>query len=267
MKWLKMSVNIQAEWEAEYERQKKILLREIEIRLNEIEETQRRLKIQEKETEIRLTILEEQMSDRIKRFFKCQRCDKFFADKISRYEHHRTHGRTLRRRFATKFKVGNNRNGYRYVDKYIKDAIGAKEPIYYDEIGGEPERSYHKVEWTESDDKSFSWSGVLRIGPEQVWPVHTHAPGEVYFIMQGRPLVQLGDRVFRMKPHQVLQIPPMCPHGVYNDGKDEVLVGWIYVTGKNKCLPGRRHNWKKCPWWESKIENYCTLFSNSTTQS
>jgi len=93
-------------------------------------------------------------------------------------------------------------------------------------------------------DLSFAWSGVMRIDPGHRLPLHRHAPSEVYYVLQGNPIVRLNDTEVQCHPQQVVSIPSLCPHGVNNPGDEAVLIAYTYLPGSNCIKPGPQHKWQ-----------------------
>jgi mannose-6-phosphate isomerase-like protein (cupin superfamily) len=57
---------------------------------------------------------------------------------------------------------------------------------------------------------------VIQPGGEQ--RIHSHAPEQVYFILEGNGTMTVGDETQRVGPGDCVFIPSRRPHGLKNDG-------------------------------------------------
>ena len=71
------------------------------------------------------------------------------------------------------------------------------------------------------------------------------------YCVQGTPIVKLNGIKNRVKKWQCVSIPSLCPHGIYNDTEEQVIVLWCYVSGKDKVksVQGIREFGGKCFIW------------------
>ena len=63
---------------------------------------------------------------------------------------------------------------------------------------------------------------LFELDPGAELPVHTDSAEELLVVVHGAAEARIGDDVARISKHDVALVPPMAPHGLYNDG-DEVL--------------------------------------------
>lgn len=110
-------------------------------------------------------------------------------------------------------------------------------------LGYDLKNERHKAEWTYCADLSHAFTGLVRLKPGQRQPTHTHTTPEVYYILQGKPIVTLNNISNRTSPWQCVSIPSECPHSVTNDTEEEVVIAWIYVSLKDKVNPNENYNW------------------------
>merc|ERR1712002_1155998 len=102
----------------------------------------------------------------------------------------------------------------------------------------------HKLLWKNAADITHAWTGLVRLGPGQVEPMHHHTTPMIYYILQGRPIVNLNWINNRTKKWQCVSIPSECPHGITNDTVEEVVIAWTYVSLTDKVNPDTNYNWK-----------------------
>lgn len=61
-------------------------------------------------------------------------------------------------------------------------------------------------------------------------PYHLHSNAEnVYYVFSGVAHIRSGDRNYVVTPGQVVFIPPMIPHGISNEGEEELVIMEIYA--------------------------------------
>ncbi|WP_433521519.1 cupin domain-containing protein [Nocardia pseudovaccinii] len=71
----------------------------------------------------------------------------------------------------------------------------------------------------------------FRMDPFQHHPLHTHDNvGEIYFILEGRARLQVGDRVEWVEKHTTAYIPAGTQHGI-DTGPDPVSVLIVFPEG------------------------------------
>jgi mannose-6-phosphate isomerase-like protein (cupin superfamily) len=61
-------------------------------------------------------------------------------------------------------------------------------------------------------------------------PYHLHSNAEnVYYVFSGVANIRSGDSQFVVTPGHVVFIPPMVPHGISNEGDEELVIMEIYA--------------------------------------
>ena len=88
--------------------------------------------------------------------------------------------------------------------------------------------------WRNCTDLSHAWTGLVSLTPGQTEPYHRHTTPMFYYILQGEPIVTLNGIKNRTKKWQCVTIPSNCPHAIDNDGDQEVVVLWTYVSLSDK---------------------------------
>jgi len=115
--------------------------------------------------------------------------------------------------------------------------------ISYEEMGLQVKHDKHKVIWKNGTDKNHAWTGLMLLEPGQVWPIHSHTTPEIYWILQGNPIVSLNHINNRTSKWQCITIPSGCPHGVINDTNEDVVINYTYVSLTDKATPDNNYNW------------------------
>src|SRR5262245_14815388 len=69
---------------------------------------------------------------------------------------------------------------------------------------------------TSSAEHLTTTLAVIQPGGEQ--RIHSHPPEQVYFILEGRGLMTVGDETRRVEPGDCIFIPSGQPHGLKNHG-------------------------------------------------
>merc|ERR1719228_309819 len=59
----------------------------------------------------------------------------------------------------------------------------------------------------------------MLLEPGQVWPIHSHTTPEIYWILQGNPIVSI------------------------NDTNEDVVINYTYVSLTDKATPDNNYNW------------------------
>jgi mannose-6-phosphate isomerase-like protein (cupin superfamily) len=61
-------------------------------------------------------------------------------------------------------------------------------------------------------------------------PYHIHTNAEnVYYVFSGVASIRSGDETYTVLPGNVVFIPPMIPHGISNEGPEELVIMEIYA--------------------------------------
>jgi mannose-6-phosphate isomerase-like protein (cupin superfamily) len=72
--------------------------------------------------------------------------------------------------------------------------------------------------------------GTCEIPPGAALRRHHHAPGEVYYILEGEGVSEIGDVTTPVGPGTALYIPPDTPHRTRNTGPGPLRFVWIFPT-------------------------------------
>merc|ERR1712142_537918 len=113
----------------------------------------------------------------------------------------------------------------------------------WESLGLKIKNPLHNVSWKRCTDMEFAWSGLMRLEPGHKLVLHRHAPAEVYYVLQGKPWVRVGDTEQQLHPLQCVSIPSFCPHGVTNRGEETVIICYTYLPRHNTIRPGPAHQW------------------------
>jgi mannose-6-phosphate isomerase-like protein (cupin superfamily) len=84
--------------------------------------------------------------------------------------------------------------------------------------------SYLLVSPRTSDAKHLTTS-VVEIKPGGSQRVHSHVPEQIYYILEGKGLMTVGDQKEHVGPGDCIFIPTETPHGLDNHG--EVLLRYF----------------------------------------
>ena len=87
---------------------------------------------------------------------------------------------------------------------------------------------YSKVLATSAD-----WSAMsvhqISVQPGSEVALHSHGKeSELHFIVSGRALGRIGDASYRMEPGDALLVDEQTPHGLINDGTEELVVLCVF---------------------------------------
>ena len=72
--------------------------------------------------------------------------------------------------------------------------------------------------------------GTCEIPPGASLRLHHHAPGEVYYVLDGEGVSEVGDLITPVGPGTTLYIPPNAPHRTRNTGTRPLRFVWIFPT-------------------------------------
>ena len=72
--------------------------------------------------------------------------------------------------------------------------------------------------------------GTCEIPPGASLLLHHHAPGEVYYVVDGEGVAEVGDLVTPLGPGTALYIPPDARHRTRNTGNGPLRFVWIFPT-------------------------------------
>jgi mannose-6-phosphate isomerase-like protein (cupin superfamily) len=95
---------------------------------------------------------------------------------------------------------------------------------------------------TNADTRYFDFR-ISSYQPRGYAEVHSHQVAEnLYYILQGRGLVELDGVRHLVEPHMVIHIPPGVRHGIFNTGLEDLV--FIVVASPPSDMPvvepGRR---------------------------
>jgi len=120
-----------------------------------------------------------------------------------------------------------------------------------------PPTQDHKisVDWMYGARLEHAFTGILRIKGGHSQPCHRHKLPEIYYILQGDPVVTLAGVPNRVRVWQCVSIPSYCPHTITNDGEREVIIAWCYISPHDKVNPHENYDWEWLPRSDSLPED------------
>ncbi|MEC7887709.1 MAG: cupin domain-containing protein [SAR324 cluster bacterium] len=97
--------------------------------------------------------------------------------------------------------------------------------------GANPNLSWrHLVDAAQHDSHALSL-GCLNIPVGEHLPLHSHAPQEIYFVLQGQGMLLLKNEDTRLIEHNnAVYIPENALHGVRNTGNVDLKLLWVFPT-------------------------------------
>ena len=88
---------------------------------------------------------------------------------------------------------------------------------------------------TNADTRHFDFR-ISSYQPKGFAEVHVHEIAEnVYYILQGRGIVELDGERHLVEPNMVIHIPPGVRHGIFNTGLEDLL--FIVVASPPSDMP------------------------------
>jgi mannose-6-phosphate isomerase-like protein (cupin superfamily) len=90
--------------------------------------------------------------------------------------------------------------------------------------------SFRTLFSSETTGTSTLTSGVAELQAEGLLAVHQHAAAEVYYVLEGRGVVTLGDRELEVVAGSSVSIPGALPHGIRNTGADPLRVFYVLAA-------------------------------------
>lgn len=80
---------------------------------------------------------------------------------------------------------------------------------------------------------SADWSAMsvhqISVQPGSEVALHSHdKESELHFILSGRALGRIGDASYEMEPGDALLVEGQTPHGLINDGAEELVVLCVF---------------------------------------
>ena len=89
--------------------------------------------------------------------------------------------------------------------------------------------------WKRLVDADLTPSRGLTVGTCEIPPggslrLHHHAPGEVYYVLEGQGVTEIDDVTSPIGPGTALFIPPNARHRTRNTGSTPLRFVWIFPT-------------------------------------
>lgn len=78
-------------------------------------------------------------------------------------------------------------------------------------------------------DGEYFCQGYVVIQPGGSIPIHDHETIETYTILKGHGKITIGDETQEVKPGDSAYIDSMLPHGLFNDGDEEMHMMFVYA--------------------------------------
>jgi mannose-6-phosphate isomerase-like protein (cupin superfamily) len=88
---------------------------------------------------------------------------------------------------------------------------------------------------TNADTRHFDFR-ISSYQPKGYAEVHVHDIAEnIYYILQGKGIVELDGERHLVEPHTVIHVPPGVRHGIFNTGLEDLL--FIVVASPPSDMP------------------------------
>jgi len=88
---------------------------------------------------------------------------------------------------------------------------------------------------TNADTRYFDFR-ISSYQPKGYAEVHVHEVAEnIYYILQGRGIVELDGEKRLVEPHMVIHIPPGVRHGIFNTGLEDLV--FVVVASPPSDMP------------------------------
>ena len=111
----------------------------------------------------------------------------------------------------------------------IEEAFWEQPPAHFDAF------SKMLVHPTNADTRYFDFR-LSSYQPKGYAEVHVHEVAEnIYYILQGRGIVELDGEKRLVEPHMVIHIPPGVRHGIFNTGLEDLV--FIVVASPPSDMP------------------------------
>ena len=111
----------------------------------------------------------------------------------------------------------------------IEEAFWEQPPAHFDAF------SKLLVHPTNSATRYFDFR-LSSYQPKGYAEVHAHEVAEnIYYILQGRGMVELDGEKHVVEPHTVIHIPPGVRHGIFNTGLEDLV--FIVVASPPSDMP------------------------------
>jgi mannose-6-phosphate isomerase-like protein (cupin superfamily) len=112
----------------------------------------------------------------------------------------------------------------------IEEAFWEQPPAHYSAF------SKMLVHPTNADTRYFDFR-ISSYQPKGYAEVHVHKVAEnIYYILQGRGMVELDGEKHLVGPHMVIHIPPGVRHGIFNTGLEDLV--FVVVASPPSDMPG-----------------------------
>ena len=111
----------------------------------------------------------------------------------------------------------------------IEEAFWEQPPAHFDAF------SKMLVHPTNADTRYFDFR-ISSYQPKGYAEVHVHEVAEnIYYILQGRGIVELDGEKRLVEPHMVIHIPPGVRHGIFNTGLEDLV--FVVVASPPSDMP------------------------------
>lgn len=111
----------------------------------------------------------------------------------------------------------------------IEEAFWEQPPAHYAAF------SKMLVHPTNANTRYFDFR-ISSYQPKGYAEVHSHKVAEnLYYILQGRGMVELDGKKHLVEPHMVIHIPPGVRHGIFNTGLEDLV--FIVVASPPSDMP------------------------------
>lgn len=71
--------------------------------------------------------------------------------------------------------------------------------------------------------------GYVRMDPQGSVPKHEHYQEEVYYIVEGNGMMELGNEISDVHAGTAVYIPSNTPHELVNTGTKEMIMMFVYA--------------------------------------
>ena len=111
----------------------------------------------------------------------------------------------------------------------IEEAFWEQPPAHFDAF------SKMLVHPTNADTRYFDFR-LSSYQPKGYAEVHVHEVAEnIYYILQGRGIVELDGKKHLVEPHMIIHIPPGVRHGIFNTGLEDLV--FVVVASPPSDMP------------------------------
>jgi mannose-6-phosphate isomerase-like protein (cupin superfamily) len=111
----------------------------------------------------------------------------------------------------------------------VEEAFWEQPPEHYEAF------SKLLVHPTNADTRHFDFR-ISSYQPKGYAEVHVHQIAEnIYYILQGKGVVELDGEKHLVGPHMVIHIPPGVRHGIFNTGLEDLI--FIVVASPPSDMP------------------------------